>query len=306
MFPKSWYQVAYSHEIKKDSIRTLRYFGKELVMFRDANGEVHAFDAHCPHLGAHLGQGCVVENTIRCPFHHWRFDAQGQCVAIPYAQKIPPKATLRRYHTHELAGMVFVHSHQRDEPPPFVTGGELQTRADNWVRSRSFERQVRMRCQDLPENTVDPAHLTVLHGYSSMPAFEYEVSDACFSIGYTSVYQKMFMQLPSKVRFNIYEPGAIVFKMKYLKSEIMLITTVSPVNAENCDVRLNLFLKNDLNPLLLKVMERVAFAEFKKQAEQDIAIIERKVYQEHPVLCDGDGPLGKFRRWYSQFAAEQT
>jgi len=34
---------------------------------------------------------------------------------------------------------------------------------------------------------------------------------------------------------------------------------------------------------------------------QDVQIWENKIYLERPMLCDGDGPIGEFRRWYSQF-----
>ena len=53
-----------------------------------------SIDAFCPHLGAHLGYGGLVEeSTIRCPFHAWRFDGTGACVEVPYvmpAKWYPP------------------------------------------------------------------------------------------------------------------------------------------------------------------------------------------------------------------------
>jgi hypothetical protein len=38
-----------------------------------------------------------------------------------------------------------------------------------------------------------------------------------------------------------------------------------------------------------------------RQLEQDIPIWEHKVYFDRPVLCDGDGPIGLFRKWSRQF-----
>ena len=35
--------------------------------------------------------------------------------------------------------------------------------------------------------------------------------------------------------------------------------------------------------------------------EDDLAVWEAKVYRDAPVLCDGDGPIGRLRRWYRQF-----
>src|SRR5690348_7814461 len=91
--PNGWYQVAYTDELPARAVRTLRYFGRDLVAWRDDAGAAHVMDAYCPHLGAHLGHGGVVEgDSLRCPFHGWRFGGEGACVAIPGGLKIPPKA----------------------------------------------------------------------------------------------------------------------------------------------------------------------------------------------------------------------
>ena len=39
------------------------------------------------------------------------------------------------------------------------------------------------------------------------------------------------------------------------------------------------------------------------QVEQDIPIWENKIYLENPLLCDGDGPIAKYRKWFTQFYA---
>ena len=64
-----------------------RFFGQELVLFRGTSGKVIMLDAYCPHMGTHLGRnktsysvvkGQHVEgDSIRCPFHGWRFGPDG-------------------------------------------------------------------------------------------------------------------------------------------------------------------------------------------------------------------------------------
>jgi hypothetical protein len=41
-----------------------------------------------------------------------------------------------------------------------------------------------------------------------------------------------------------------------------------------------------------------------EQVQQDLPIWENKVYREDPILCDGDGPIAKHRKWFQQFYAE--
>ena len=67
--------VGFSEDLKPEELRPARYFGRDFVIWRSAAGELRVFDAHCPHLGAHLGHGGKVEGeSIRCPFHAWEFD----------------------------------------------------------------------------------------------------------------------------------------------------------------------------------------------------------------------------------------
>ena len=42
------------------------------------------------------------------------------------------------------------------------------------------------------------------------------------------------------------------------------------------------------------------------ELEEDIPIWENKAYLERPALCDGDAPIGRFRRWARQFYADST
>ena len=53
----------------------------ELIARRDASGAVRVYDAFCPHQGAHLGFGGVIDrDCLRCPFHGFYFDAEGRCI----------------------------------------------------------------------------------------------------------------------------------------------------------------------------------------------------------------------------------
>lgn len=40
------------------------------------------------------------------------------------------------------------------------------------------------------------------------------------------------------------------------------------------------------------------------QVVNDMPIWNHKIYQENPILCDGDGPIHQYRKWFSQFYAE--
>src|SRR5262249_47971167 len=72
-FPFGWFAVAYSDELGAGQVKALRYFGRELVLWRGEDGTARLLDAYCRHLGAHLGHGGRVNgNDIECPFHAWQ------------------------------------------------------------------------------------------------------------------------------------------------------------------------------------------------------------------------------------------
>ena len=73
-----WFMVGWSPEFPTGEVRPLQYFGEDLVAYRDEQGELHVLEAHCKHLGAHIGHGGkVVGDCVECRFHGWRWGPDG-------------------------------------------------------------------------------------------------------------------------------------------------------------------------------------------------------------------------------------
>src|SRR5260370_7750996 len=92
-YPASWYLFCESSQLKNKPF-SQRILGRQLMAYRKGSGQVAVMDAQCAHLGADLGCGTVVGETIQCPFHHWRYDADGVSTSIPPAAQIPPSPRL--------------------------------------------------------------------------------------------------------------------------------------------------------------------------------------------------------------------
>ena len=68
-----------------------------------------ALDAYCAHMGAHLAEGRVEGNALRCFFHRWRYDADGRCSDVPCLDGAPtPRMRVRAWPTAERHGLVWV------------------------------------------------------------------------------------------------------------------------------------------------------------------------------------------------------
>ncbi len=107
--PVAWIWVLSAKKIKNKTIRAINLMGKEIVIFKDALGALGALDAYCPHMGAHLGDGKVEGQGVRCFFHNWKFDKQGQCIDIPCLDKLPQKKiSIQHYTVQEKHGLIWL------------------------------------------------------------------------------------------------------------------------------------------------------------------------------------------------------
>lgn len=115
---KFWHPVAYSTELKEDPIGAT-LLGQSLAIAR-IDGRIVAMDSRCAHKGASLALGKVVNGTIECPYHGWRYDGAGQCVRIPAREEMTGviKASVRQFHASESAGIIWVALETPEFPAP--------------------------------------------------------------------------------------------------------------------------------------------------------------------------------------------
>src|SRR6266404_6088296 len=106
-YHQSWFPVALASDVPAGRPLGRDFLGTRVVVYRDATGRAVVQGAYCPHLGADLSVGEVVEGQIRCAYHHWKFDCAGTCVDIPAGDRIPPGARIPTYPTAEAWGLIW-------------------------------------------------------------------------------------------------------------------------------------------------------------------------------------------------------
>lgn len=178
--PTGWYQIGWSHEFAADAVTPIHYFGEDLVAYRDDAGELHVLEAHCRHLGAHLGHGgTVVGDCVQCPFHGWRWNAAGDNVHIPTQDRPNRSKHLRAWPTVEQYGLVFMWHHPHGDPPAwemldvFGCHPELPSTPDDYyppvpgcIRKDVDEP---VHPQIVLENSADSAHFEFVHHATVTP-----------------------------------------------------------------------------------------------------------------------------------------
>lgn len=122
--PASWYFLAPSCEVTAQP-RTHEILGRRLVTFRTSTGRIALLEAACSHLGADLGKGCVINDRLQCPFHHWQYAPDGRCLHIPAQARIPETARQATYPVVERHGFVFFFNGPEPLfPLPFFEGAD--------------------------------------------------------------------------------------------------------------------------------------------------------------------------------------
>ena len=167
-FHRSWYPVCLASDLAAGNVTGRDFLGTRVVAWRDAAGKPVVQSAWCPHLGADLSVGQVVDGRLRCAYHHWSFDGAGACAHIPTGDKIPSAARIFTYPAKEKWGLVWAFN---GESPDFDLPRIPDAEPDR-IDHMAYERGERpWDTWVAVSNGVDFQHLRTLHGLpaASMP-----------------------------------------------------------------------------------------------------------------------------------------
>ena len=211
-----WHPVAESSWVA-DSPVAVTLLGEGLVLFR-SNGAPRAFSDLCAHRGTRLSLGWVTDDgCLQCPYHGWKYDAEGTCVHIPSqpadAQRIPSRARAIAYRCEERYGLVWVALDDPMRPPPefpWFDDPEFHT----WSKFCGTRAAGAAR---FAENALDLAHLDFVHpgllgthgdtiidpyevevdvGSVTMRSSKQSVGSETFAEGHETIYRETSLELP--------------------------------------------------------------------------------------------------------------
>jgi vanillate O-demethylase monooxygenase subunit len=160
---RSWFHpVCRSSDVPEGGVTAVRLLGDDWAVAR-VDGQVVAMVDRCPHRFAPLSAGSVVDGTVECPYHGYRFDRAGKCVLIPAlgaGAAIPPKAVVPvAAAVAERYGLVWL---APEEPVAGIL--EVPEWDDPAFVVAPLPDQVwRAGAGQLTENFLDQGHLAMLH-----------------------------------------------------------------------------------------------------------------------------------------------
>jgi phenylpropionate dioxygenase-like ring-hydroxylating dioxygenase large terminal subunit len=165
-----WYVAEWSHAVTDKPVRA-KVLGRNLALFRDDSGNVHCLADTCIHRGGALGRGWVKDNCLVCPYHGWRYGADGKCTFVPSEGEdysISPRARVDSYPVEERYGMIWVFLGDLDEKerypiPPFPEFGNPEWKALQAEFTWNAE------AARVVENGIDVAHAAFVHPMFGIP-----------------------------------------------------------------------------------------------------------------------------------------
>jgi phenylpropionate dioxygenase-like ring-hydroxylating dioxygenase large terminal subunit len=147
----------------------VRLLGEDLVLWRDAAGQARVFTDRCPHRGAALSMGRVVDGALECPYHGWRFEPEGRCIAIPAVPEFTPPEGHRAcaHQVREAYGLVWVCLSPADAATQAQVPAPLPAFAaeddTNLRKVTSGPYDVQASAPRIVENFLDMSHFGFIH-----------------------------------------------------------------------------------------------------------------------------------------------
>jgi phenylpropionate dioxygenase-like ring-hydroxylating dioxygenase large terminal subunit len=217
---EGWYWLLRSRDLPRGRARAVSFMGMPLAVYRGEDGTVVALDAHCPHMGAHLGEGLVEGNALRCLFHRWKFDARGRCVEVPSLGHRPPYlAALRSWPVEERYGVIWLWPGDRPRAPlpevPELAGLTVRPRLGHRFSKGCHPHVVLV-------NAIDEHHFNSVHALPVTLRMEPTVVDER-TIRFTNSAPVRRTSVLGRILARFYR-GPLTYSLTYTSGSVGMVT----------------------------------------------------------------------------------
>lgn len=310
-YPRGWFMVAEAEEITSVP-SAVRYFGQDLVLYRGASGRAYMVDAYCPHMGAHLAKNTtsyviqdkiqVEGESIRCPYHAWRFGADGKCNQIPYSPApIPAAARLRTWTLQERYGCIFAWHDSEGGAPDFDLPAIPEWDNPAYVHWK-IDQLGTLPChpQEIVDNIADVSHLGPTHG--GPPEYFNNIINGIEARQYQGAYHRALAP-GFMLETDTFYTGPGVLLSYFNGGGAIMYIAHTPVDDGSLKAWHGL-LVNSGKPVAGDddiPMARAQQAGSLAALAQDFEVWANKRACIQPLAVPGDGAFSRVRLWYRQF-----
>lgn len=187
LFRQYWIPALLAEELPEDDCPPVRVklLSERLIAFRDSDGRYGLMDEFCAHRGVSLWFGRNEEGGLRCPYHGWKYDVEGNCTDVPsepaesgFCEKIK----LQAYPMVKIGEILWTYMGPKDQQPDLPEWEFNTVPADQTFSSKRFQESNWLQAM---EGGIDSSHVSFLHSgnLNSDPLFkgakgnQYNLSD---------------------------------------------------------------------------------------------------------------------------------
>lgn len=314
-FPRGWFIVAEANELDAGPI-AVRFWGRDLALYRGESGNPVMLDAYCNHMGTHLtksNSAMIVRNghqiegdSIRCPYHGWRYNSAGDVDDIPYFDGPCPKAaSIRSYPVVENMGCIMAWFDEDGAPPDYDPPFLPEWDDPQWIHwSLDHLGELPVHPQEILDNMSDIAHLGPTHG-APCQYFENQARDHLYiqrQGGPMQLYGGVMLYTSTWYT----GPGILLSKQVWGATQYELIAN-TPVDDgvskcwHGCLVKAASPVITDEDREMARLTQAGALEAF----ATDFQIWTHKKPALQIMSVPTDGPFARGRKWYSQFYAKR-
>jgi phthalate 4,5-dioxygenase len=166
-----WLPLCQSSEIPiadRPPVRA-RLLDEDIVVFRDSDGRVGALDEYCPHRGVSLVLARNEQCGLRCLYHGWKYDVDGNIIEMPTEpaeSRLKETLKHRAYPVRESGGLIWAYLGPKEAMPEFQPPPWAHCLPRRIVTSRIV---VEANWAQALEGQIDSAHSSMLHS-TDIPA----------------------------------------------------------------------------------------------------------------------------------------
>lgn len=315
-----WYFAGLSPDIKAGDMTRIEIASEPITLGRKRDGTIFALRDICPHRAAPLSAGRMVDDTVECPYHGWRFSADdGACKEIPALcadqAMDTEKVKVRTYPAREVGNLIWVYlsSNKRysgtpDVDPPAIPLSHLKPR---------------MRCEMIFNcpidhaviGLMDPAHGPYVHRqwwwrsghniHEKAKAFEPRGTGFAMVAHSPSSNSFAYKLLGGKpiTEITVVLPGIRTEEIKLGKRTLLSLTTVTPMSHSQTRIAQVFFTDSRVAKLLTPVI-KIGATKFLRQ-DGDMVNLQQEGLKYDPTLLlidDADAQA----KWYHAVKREWT
>ena len=165
LFRSYWIPALLAEELPENECPPVRVkiLSERLLAFRDTEGKYGLIDEFCAHRGVSLWFGRNEENGLRCPYHGWKYNTDGQCIDVPseapesgFCQKIK----LKSYPLVKIGPALWTYMGPPEKQPPLPEWEFARVPDSHSFLSKRFQEANWLQAL---EGGIDSSHVSFLH-----------------------------------------------------------------------------------------------------------------------------------------------